>query len=476
MMPSFTRADVQHSMERVTPQESYSDEIAQELSQTVYGQEDACKAVGRRMALFESGLSDPNRPLGSIFELGPSGVGKTEMAHAASKYMFGDPDSERLKIINMSEMTEKHYITRFVGSPPSYVGYKEQPLIPHDWLHNGRSIIVLDEFEKAHPAVQQLWLGVLDKGKMDSRKGEAGAQPLDFRQSLLFFTANIGGKEMHDIAEGGNQVGFASTGLTAEQKTRQINQVAQRGLENTLSPEFINRLDDIVIFQEIRDRAIFNNILSKFIAERNGFLRDKLKGEAPYFGVTDEFRKYILDTVGNKGGRELKRQLERDLFDKAADVFMGFDVTGRPLVADFDDDEQDVVFYTDELTLKEDGEKNKVLETVGREDVQRDISPSEPPEDEGGTSREKIKPENPLKDDRNDLDKDSMSSPKDFESNRDPGDEHHDPPKKPKNSLQDINNDGGNHTIFVNVGLTLQHEDSNQYSWVSLKMPVEISK
>lgn len=449
MLSGLNRADVQGTLRRVEPQESYSEQIAQRLGNTVYGQPEACQVIGRRLALFESGLSDPRKPLGSIFEIGPTGVGKTEMAHAAADYMFGDPDSDRLKIINMSEMTEKHYITRFVGSPPSYVGYNEKPLIEHDWLHAGRSIVVLDEFEKAHPAIQQLFLGVLDKGMMDARKGGEGGKPLDFRQALIMFTANIAGKEIHDISEGGKRMGFVAQEPTEQEKGRDIQRVAEKGMKDILSPEFINRLDDIVVFQEIRDRVILDKILSKFIDQRNEQLVALRAGEAPYFAVTSEFRDFVLDSVGMRGGREMKRQLERQLFDKAADVFMGVDVRGKPLVADHDP-EDGVVFYTDdsEPTVEAVGKKNNdTLAEMGRLTPGTEVpikgETPKPPldsgtdgkqtrtagDDEGGKETPKDGEGKPPQGDpgdendadkrrgRSDLDKDSMSAPDEIRRN-----------------------------------------------------------
>lgn len=342
LLHGLTRADVKKTLKPVEPQESYAENIAQKLEKTVYGQPEACRAIARRLALFDSGLSDPNRPLGSVMELGPTGVGKTEMAHAAAKQMFGDANSSRLKIINMAEMTERHYITRFVGSPPSYVGNNEKSLIPHDWLHAGRSIIVLDEFEKAHPAIHQLFLGALDKGYMEARDGYFGTKQLNFKNTLFIFTSNISGMEISKITNE-QPLGFGKS--DKKEQNKEISIAAERGLRQTLSPEFINRLDDVVVFKEIKDRNIHNKILTKFIDERNDYLKNALGELAPYFAVTQEFRDHILDSAGDKGGRAIKRQLEKELFTKASDVLMGVNVHGKPLVADYEDG---VVFYTDD--------------------------------------------------------------------------------------------------------------------------------
>jgi hypothetical protein len=342
VLQNLSRKEVKKNLTRIEPQESYSDLIADTLEEKVFGQRDACKAVGRQLAMSEAGIGSRKKPLGSMLFLGPSGVGKTEMSRAVANHMFQDPDSDRVKIINMAEMTERHYITKFVGSPPSYVGYDEKPLIPHDWLHKGRSIIVLDEFEKAHYDVRQLFLGVLDKGLMDARAGREGNKPLDFRDSIIIFTANIAGRKIQEITEG-RSFGFCDG---EKDKTKDVEAAAHHGLKRHLSPEFVNRLDSIVVFQEIKDRDVHTKIYNKFLDERNREISENLGAYAPFFATTDEFREYILDMAGNKGGREMRRILDRELFDKAADCIMGQDLMGKPIVADREDD--CTYFYTDD--------------------------------------------------------------------------------------------------------------------------------
>ncbi len=294
--------------------------------------------------------------------------GKTESARAAQKVM-GLPD-DRLKIINMAEYQKDHYISRFVGSPPSYVGYNEEPAIPHEWLHKGRSIIVFDEIDKAHPDIRQVLLGVLDKGVMDARDKQKGTQPLNFNNSLLIFTSNIAAQEIHKITQGHQGIGFHGEAPDPLFRAKRIAQEAQKGLEGTLSPEFINRLDDIVVFQELIDPLLYDRMLTKFIDLKNSQLQEQFQvpasengmavkdnkgrviyiSQAPYFAVTSEFREFILGKVHSKGGRELRRVLDREMFDLAADVFVGMDVKNRPLVANYEDGR--VVFYTDKIQEK----------------------------------------------------------------------------------------------------------------------------
>ena len=139
---------------------SYTQVISKDLGKIVYGQDEACRVVGRRVAMFESGLSDPKRPMGVEFFLGPTGVGKTEMSHALAKVLFKDPNSTQLKILDCAEFHGEHTVARLIGSPPGYVGYGDEALITPTFLKN-RNIIVFDEIEKADPRLHQILLGVI---------------------------------------------------------------------------------------------------------------------------------------------------------------------------------------------------------------------------------------------------------------------------------------------------------------------------
>lgn len=388
----LSSADARQLLVRIEPNRSRSEEISRELQQTVFGQETACKAVGRRLALFETGLNDQNRPMGSLFLLGPSGVGKTEMAHAVAQHMFGNPNSERLKIINMAEYTQDHYTSRFVGSPQGYVGHDEEGAIPHDWLSSGRSIVVLDEFDKAHPKVRQLFLGVLDKGKMDARNKKQGIETLDFNECILIFTTNTGGEQIHKITSGNQGIGFHPGGLSQEERTRRIQTEALKGLELLLSPEFRNRIDDFVVFQELTDPLLYDRMVTKFIDARNTQIANRrppviengnlvpdengnpVLEPAPHFEVTVELRQHLIKQSVGKGGRELRRLMESLVFDKAADVFMGNDVRNRLLVADIEGER--VVFYADEPSqlIFQDEESQQAAATAESREKQVEIS------------------------------------------------------------------------------------------------------
>lgn len=347
VLRNLAQAEVKAKMQRLeTPGVSRADYISHTLSKSVYGQPEACDAVARRIAIAEAGFADPTRPMASVYSLGGSGTGKTELAHALAGYMFEDPNSERLKIINMGEFQEAHTAMRFVGAPPSYVGYNEKPEIPHEWLHKGRSIIVFDEVEKAHPSIHRMLLSILDKGKINARAGGQGVVPLNFTQSFIFFTSNIAANQIQNITEGRGKLGF-STGQEADTKNHDISQVAHAELKKSFSPEFIARLDEVVVFKPLEGRKVWESIFYKFITQRNQQLHESMAENAPFFTATNEFKDFILAS-GGQNARQIRNLLEKEMFAKAANAFMGEDLTGQPIVADYED--ENVVFYTDRIT------------------------------------------------------------------------------------------------------------------------------
>lgn len=339
---------MQSKLVRLEPQASLSSEIAEELSLTVFDQPEACKAVGKRLAMFETNLTDPNRPLGVLYFLGQPGTGKTEMAHAAAKYMFNDANSSRLKKLNMSEFSEAHYAARLTGSPPGYVDHDQPPVIPHDWLHSGRSIILFDEVEKAHPIVHKTLLSIMDRGTLDARDGRRGVETLDFRNALIILTSNVASAEISQILAGRKGIGF---GAKEADKQIQIKEAASKGLKSKFPPEFIDRIDEVVVFEPLDNPETLNAIITKFIGERNDYLKDTLEKRAPFIGLTTEARDFIVSKSKGQGGREIKKLLETHVFEKFADVVSGMDYRGKPFVADIENGKTS--WYTDDSVFKE---------------------------------------------------------------------------------------------------------------------------
>lgn len=342
---NLTSADVQENMDRIAPEYSHTQELADKLSDTVFGQEQACQALARRVTIFESGLNDSNRPLGVEMFLGPTGVGKTEASHALAKHLFGDRDSEQLKIIDCAEFAQGHSIHRLVGSPPSYVGYGAETLITQDFLAK-RNIIVFDEIEKAHPDLHRLLLGVMEDGRLRTTV-RGGQETLDFANSLIIMTSNVGARELDDAKHDKGNIGFDTGGV----KTRQeASEIATNALKQAFAPEFINRIDDVIVFKDLEDHH-FDRIFYKFITEINDDLASK-DIYSPFIGATQEFKDYIISRVDKQyGARDMRRQIDRELLEKLADVFMGMELSSQVVIADRDPQDNQTYFYTDHVPL-----------------------------------------------------------------------------------------------------------------------------
>ena len=320
--------------------------IEQALGKNIFGQEHAVQTIAKQVAVIESGFHDRNKPVAAIYELGPTGVGKTEMAHALAEYFFGDRRSDRLKILNMGEYKEHHTVHKITGSPPGYVGDKEQSAIPHEWLHKDvpdseycTSIIVLDEFDKAHPAVADTFLSVLDKGTIQARNGNKGDQPLDFSKALLLFTSNHGAHEMQQAKKGGGEIGFAKL-----EQDSAINVIGIRALRKSFEhmPEFIGRLTDIVVFRDLQDDA-YTNIFEKIIYERNTQLRQQNR-DAPKFVPSEAFERYVLGKLDKStGARGIRSLLDKELYAKAVN-FIGAVAPQQRVIVHYDL-EEGTAFY-----------------------------------------------------------------------------------------------------------------------------------
>lgn len=357
-LTTISSQDIKKAFVRVEAKGDYVDELARDLGQTVYGQDEACRALARRVAMFEYGLTDPQRPLGVVFFFGPSGVGKTEMAHALSKHLFGDPDYRQLKILDCSEFSEPHTVMRLTGSPPSYVGYGDPPLITQKFL-NARNIIVFDEVEKAHPQLWRLLLGIMEDGRLRTRVAtgvyQAKEVELSFQNSFIILTSNIGSGEIEKCRKGVKSIGFLK-----DDTPQDIQQVGNEALRRHFAymPEFLGRIDDIICFNHL-ERPHYEKIYWKFLDEINQGVTnfyDRFSGEkkfiAPFITTTIEFRDYCLSRLGDQfGAREMRHLLDKELLERVINVFAEYDMKGRPVVADYEDGK--IYFYTDKLPEKQ---------------------------------------------------------------------------------------------------------------------------
>jgi ATP-dependent Clp protease ATP-binding subunit ClpB len=272
--------------------------MEERLHQRVVGQDEAIQAVANAIRRARAGLQDPNRPLGSFIFLGPTGVGKTELARALAEFMF---DDEHAMIrIDMSEYQEKHTVSRLIGAPPGYVGYEESGQLTEAVRRRPYSVVLFDEIEKAHPEVLNVMLQLLDDGRLTDGKGRT----VDFKNSVVIMTSNIGS---HFIAE---QVGAGSTTLD-EGVRRQV----MDALRAHFRPEFINRIDEIIVFHALSReemRSIINiqlRSLARRLEERK--IRIELTDGAKDLLIADGYDPTY-------GARPLKRTIQRLVLDPLA--------------------------------------------------------------------------------------------------------------------------------------------------------------
>ena len=283
------------------------------LKGSVIGQDDAIKKVVKAIQRNRIGLKDPNKPIGVFMFLGPTGVGKTLLAKRISDYMFDSRDS--LIRMDMSEFMEKFTVSRLVGAPPGYVGYEEGGQLTEKVRRHPYSVVLLDEIEKAHPDVFNLLLQVMDEGRLTDSLGRR----IDFKNTIIIMTSNVGSRQLKDFGTG---VGF-STGASEKEAGRGV---ISKALNKAFSPEFLNRVDDIIMFDSLDKEAIFKIIdieLKEFYerVEKLGY-KLNLSQEARDFIATKGYDK-------NFGARPLKRSIQKYLEDELAELMLTLNAEGK---------------------------------------------------------------------------------------------------------------------------------------------------
>jgi ATP-dependent Clp protease ATP-binding subunit ClpC len=304
--------------------------MEEELSKHVIGQTDAVKKLVKAIQRTRVGLKDPQKPIGSFIFLGPTGVGKTEMAKVLATYLFDKEDA--LVRIDMSEYMEKFSVSRLVGAPPGYVGYEEGGQLTEKVRRKPYSVILLDEIEKAHPDVFNLLLQVLDDGILTDGLGRR----VDFRNTIIIMTSNIGARDLKDFGSG---IGF-STKSKSDNLDEQARSTIQNALKKAFAPEFINRLDDIIIFNSL-ERADLHKIIDLMLI--------KLKARLVNLGYEVQLTEKAKDFIADKGydpqygARPLNRAIQKYLEDLLAEeILKGPLEEGELIEADYEENAEQI--------------------------------------------------------------------------------------------------------------------------------------
>src|SRR6478735_7585443 len=302
--------------------------MAEDMRGMVIGQDEAIEKVVKAIQRNRVGLKDPKKPIGTFIFLGPTGVGKTELARALARYMFDSEDA--LIRIDMSENMEKFTVSRLIGAPPGYVGYEEGGQLTEKVRRKPYSVILLDEIEKAHPDIYNILLQVLDDGQLTDGLGRR----VDFKNTTIIMTSNIGVRQLKDFGDG---VGFATAART--QNANENNKaVIEKALKRTFSPEFLNRIDDVIIF-----------ILMKGVMKRLANLGFTME-------LTTEAKNFIAEKGYDQqfGARPLHRAIQKYLEDPLAEEILSMSIKqGDILVADLDKENSKLKFSFKERAPKE---------------------------------------------------------------------------------------------------------------------------
>ncbi len=303
-----------------------------DLKGVVVGQDEAISKVVKAIQRNRVGLKDPRKPIGSFIFLGPTGVGKTELARALARYMFDSDDA--LVRIDMSEYMEKFALTRLIGAPPGYVGYEEGGQLTEKIRRKPYSVVLLDEIEKAHPDIYNILLQVLDDGQLTDGLG----RKVDFKNTLIIMTSNIGVRQLKEFGTG---VGFATSAKvnTAEETGKGV---IEKALKRSFSPEFLNRIDDVIIFNALEEQHIGKiiEIIMKDVMKRLNTLGFSLQ-------LSDEAKKFIAEKGYDQqfGARPLHRAIQKYLEDPLAEEILNHRIkAGDVVTADFSETEKRIVF------------------------------------------------------------------------------------------------------------------------------------
>ncbi|KGG15432.1 ATP-dependent Clp protease [Prochlorococcus sp. MIT 0602] len=350
-MPLVNEEDIAHivaswtgvPVQKLTESESVKLlNMEETLHQRLIGQDEAVKSVSKAIRRARVGLKNPNRPIASFIFSGPTGVGKTELTKALAAYFFGS--EEAMIRLDMSEFMERHTVSKLIGSPPGYVGFNEGGQLTEAVRRRPYTVVLFDEIEKAHPDVFNLLLQLLEEGRLTDSKGRT----VDFKNTLIIMTSNIGSKV---IEKGGGGLGFELDGENPEDSQyNRIKSLVNEELKQYFRPEFLNRLDEIIVFRQLTREEV------KDIAEimlKEVFLRIKDKGIT--LSVSEAFKERLVEEGYNPsyGARPLRRAVMRLLEDSLAEEFLSGKIKdGDYAEVDIDENKNVVVKHIDENTIK----------------------------------------------------------------------------------------------------------------------------
>jgi len=294
--------------------------MADELKGSVIGQDEAISKIVRAIQRNRAGLKDPNKPIGTFVFLGPTGVGKTQLAKVLAKYLFDTTDN--LIRIDMSEYMEKFSVSRLVGAPPGYIGYEEGGQLTEKVRRKPYSVVLLDEVEKAHPDVFHILLQVLDEGQLTDSLGRR----VDFKNTIIIMTSNIGSRELKDFGQG---VGFA-TKAKEESANEYSKSIIQKALKKAFAPEFLNRIDDIVMFN-----ALTRSDIHKIIDIELKGLYDRIYALGYSIKISPAAKDFITEKGYDiqYGARPLKRAIQKYLEDPMAESIIKSDIKAGNVIS-----------------------------------------------------------------------------------------------------------------------------------------------